>query len=75
LERAADSRVRLASEQTPFAVVVPTGCHSFTDPVVPARLQQSLEHVFEWRPDGALYIERFARIVSERHAARLSSSR
>jgi hypothetical protein len=28
-------------------------------------VQQSLHHVFEWRPDGALYIERFARSVSE----------
>jgi hypothetical protein len=46
--------------------VVTIGCHSFTDPVVSARLQQSLQHVFEWRPDGALYIERLARIVSER---------
>jgi hypothetical protein len=66
LERAADSGVRLASEQTAFAVVVTIGCDSFTDPVVSVRLQQSLEHVFEWRPDGALYVERIARIVSER---------
>jgi len=66
LERAADSRVRLASEQTAFAVVVTIGYHSFTDPVVSVRLQPNLQHVFEWRPDDVLYIERFARIVSER---------
>jgi hypothetical protein len=66
LKRPAGSRVRLASEQTAFSVVVTIGCHSFIDPVVSVCLQQSLQHVFEGWPDGALYIERFARIVSER---------
>jgi len=66
LKRTTDSRIGLASEQTALAVVVTIGCHSFTNPVVSARLQQSLQHVFEWWPDGALYVERFARIVSER---------
>jgi hypothetical protein len=66
LERAADSWVRLASEQAAIAAVVTISCDSFTDPVVSVCLQQSLEHVFQWRPDGAPYIERFARIVSER---------
>jgi hypothetical protein len=45
--------------------VLTIGRHSFIDPVVSVCLQQSPQHVFEWRPDGALYIERFARIVSE----------
>jgi hypothetical protein len=50
--------------------VLTTGCHSFTDPVVSVRLQQSQQHVFEWRPDATLYIERFTRIVSERMQCR-----
>jgi len=48
------------------SVVVTIGSHSFTDPVVSVRPQQRLEHVIEWRPDGALDVERFAGIVSKR---------
>src|SRR5215471_1895903 len=66
LERVADSGVKLATEQAAFAVMLTIGCHSFTDPVVSARLQQSLQNVFERRSDGVLDIERFAGIVSER---------
>ena len=65
MERADDSRVRLACEQTDFTVVVTIGCHSFTQPVVSMGLQQRLQHFFKWRPNGALYIERFARFMSE----------
>jgi hypothetical protein len=46
--------------------VLTIGCHSFIDPVVSVRLQQSLQHVFKWRPDGALYVERFGGMMSER---------
>jgi hypothetical protein len=63
---AAYSRIRGASEQTAFAIVVTIGRHSFAEPVVSASLQQSRQHIFEWRPDGALCIERFASIVPER---------
>ncbi|OAF04976.1 hypothetical protein AYJ54_23465 [Bradyrhizobium centrolobii] len=65
-ERAADSGIELASKQTDFTVMLTIGCHSFIEPVVSARLQQGLQDLLEWRPDRALDIERFARIMSER---------
>ena len=42
------------------------GRDGFTDPVVSVRPQQGLHDVFDRRPDDALHIGRFARIVSER---------
>src|SRR5215471_3378174 len=60
---AADSRIGLASEKTNFAVVLTIGRYGFADSVVPIPLQQNLHQVFERRPDGALYVERFIRFM------------
>jgi len=66
LEGAANSRIRLASEQAAFAVMLTISHHSLTDPIISIGLQQKLHHVFDRWSNEALHIERFVWLVSER---------
>src|SRR4249919_1217391 len=61
----ANSRIRLASEESTFTIVLTIGRYCLANSAVAIWLQQRLHQVFKRWPDRASYVEGFIRVMSK----------